>query len=136
MAEVFVDTNVFVYAFDATEADKQARAIRVLDDLGHRATLSTQVMVEFHHTVTRRLPMALTASQALDVLRDLATLNVVATDARLVIEAAELAESSQLSIWDAAIVAAAARAGCTSVLTEDLNAGQVIAGVEVIDPFA
>ena len=46
-----------------------------------------------------------------------------------------LRASAQLSLWDALIVAAAAGAGCEAVITEDLNSGQNIASVPVINPF-
>ncbi len=43
--------------------------------------------------------------------------------------------NNQLSIWDALIVCAANRAGCRTLLSEDLNHGQVIGGVAVVNPF-
>jgi predicted nucleic acid-binding protein len=46
-----------------------------------------------------------------------------------------LAAQAKLSLWDALIVAAAASAGCEAIYTEDLNPGQTIAGVKVINPF-
>lgn len=61
---------------------------------------------------------------------------VVPLDRGLVFAAFELAERAQLSLWGAQIVAAASRAGCGRLLTEDLNAGQVIDGVTIVDPFA
>ena len=45
------------------------------------------------------------------------------------------AERHQLAWWDALIVEAAALACCDSLLTEGFNAGQVIGGVEVVNPF-
>jgi predicted nucleic acid-binding protein len=41
-----------------------------------------------------------------------------------------------ISYWDALIVAAAERAGCSAILSEDLAAGQTYLGIPVIDPFA
>ena len=41
----------------------------------------------------------------------------------------------QLSFWDALILVAAEKALCSEVWTEDLNAGQVIRGVKVVNPF-
>jgi predicted nucleic acid-binding protein len=40
-----------------------------------------------------------------------------------------------LSHWDSLVVAAAARAGCACILTEDLDDGAVVDGVRVEDPF-
>lgn len=44
-------------------------------------------------------------------------------------------DRSGLSWWDALIVAAARDAGCELLLSEDLQEGQRIAGVEVVNPF-
>lgn len=41
----------------------------------------------------------------------------------------------QLSYWDAAILAAAAGAGCSELLSEDLNPGQIYGGIQVVNPF-
>ena len=42
---------------------------------------------------------------------------------------------SQISFWDALIVAASASSGCTTIYSEDLNAGQLIEGVRIENPF-
>ena len=49
--------------------------------------------------------------------------------------ASELEEQHRLSFWDALIVAAALKGGASTILTEDMNAGQTISGVRILDPF-
>jgi len=39
------------------------------------------------------------------------------------------------SIWDSQILAAALAAGCSTLLTEDLQHGQRIEGLEIINPL-
>lgn len=93
-------------------------------------------MQEFFVVVTRRLDQPLDEEEALDALDDLAaTGRVLPIDARLVRDAAERAIVSQLSLWDALIVCAADRAGCTHVVTEDLSHGQVIGRITIESPF-
>jgi len=41
----------------------------------------------------------------------------------------------QVSYWDAAIIAAARACGCTEVLSEDMNDGQMYGSVRVVNPF-
>ena len=53
-----------------------------------------------------------------------------------VLDAVALHTRVQLSFWDALILVAARRCGCTRLLTEDLNAGQTIEGIEVVNPLA
>lgn len=135
---VLVDTNVFIYAFD-THPDsgaKRARALELLADDSLDICVSAQVLSEFFVTVTRKLPRPLPAVEAARAVGDLIPLGVIPTDAHLIAAAIKTSQSAQLSYWDALIVEAAASAGCARVLTEDLNAGAVISGVRIENPFA
>jgi predicted nucleic acid-binding protein len=53
-----------------------------------------------------------------------------------VLHATQIQDRHQLSFWDALIIAAAAQGGADTLLSEDLNPGQIIAGVRVVNPFA
>ncbi len=133
----FVDTNVFVYAFDTGEPVKRDRAIEVLAGAppGSLVT-SAQVLGEFYVTVTRKLAFPLDVEQARRQVMRLAPLARVAVDRRLVADAIRLCERESISYWDALIVTAAASAGCAALLTEDLSAGGSIDGVTIENPFA
>jgi predicted nucleic acid-binding protein len=134
---VFVDTNVLVYLFDADAPDKQQRARDVVADLAQRKALvlSAQVLGELYVTLTRKLAEPLPADQALRVIADLAVYPVVALDATLVRQAAELSMRDQLAYWDALILTAAAEAGADTVYSEDFQSGRSYRGVTVVDPF-
>ena len=136
MIDAFVDTNVFVYAVDTDEPEKQATAIALLDELKGRIAVSAQVLNEYYVTVTRKLGRPQSSEQAERSVRSLAKLPVVDLDRGLVLAAIALSRSAQLSLWDAAIITAAQRTGCERLYSEDLNAGQVFEGITVIDPFA
>lgn len=134
---VFVDSNVLVYARDSTEPDKQSRAALWMEALwrSRAGRLSFQVLHEYYVTVTAKLDPGLETDAArADVRALMAWKPVAATDARL--EAAwRLQDRFDLSWWDAQIVAAAQQAGCSVLLSEDLQHGQDLAGVEVVSPF-
>lgn len=91
-------------------------------------------MQEFFVVATRRLARPLSTSIAIEVLAGLAK-GAVATDAALVLAAAESSIRNQISLWDALIVQSAKRGGCDRLLTEDLSDGQIIDGVAVENPF-
>lgn len=135
IARTFLDTNVLVYAFDGAEPARQARAREVLaaDD---EWVLSAQILGEFYTVTTRKLSVPLTAVIALEALVQFGRLMVVPIDRALVLEAAELSDASRIAYWDALVIRAAVAGGCDRLLTEDLNHGQVIAGVTVQNPFA
>lgn len=134
VGDVFLDTNVLVHAFDASDRHKQARALSVLAE-HPSATISTQVLLEWFSAVTRKLTPAMEPSRAKTALEALARLDVVPADAELVVRAAQTSLDHRLSIWDAMVIEAAAVAGCRTLLTEDLNDGQQIRGVLIDNPF-
>ncbi|MCY4578990.1 MAG: PIN domain-containing protein [Chloroflexi bacterium] len=133
----FIDTNILVYAYDIDEPVKQARAREILKQgiEGETAVLSVQVIGEFFTVVTKRIPNPLSAEEAEQVLDLLSILPVIDLDFRMVRHAIEIHRQHGIAYWDALIVAAAHRAECTQILTEDLNAGQSYEGVTVVNPF-
>lgn len=131
----FIDTNVFVYAFDTNEPVKQQIALRTLAETGDRAVLSTQVLSEFYVVATRKLPDPLVPRIAAEIIGELSRLSVVDTDTVLVRSAIEISDRSQISFWDGLIVAAASASQCDRILTEDLASGATLAGVHIVNPF-
>lgn len=76
------------------------------------------------------------SARPFDAVDALMGLEVVPTEERLVADGLRLSVDSSISHWDALIVVAAVRAGCETLLTEDLSHGQVIEGIRIVDPFA
>jgi predicted nucleic acid-binding protein len=135
---IFVDTNVFVYLFDADEPAKQQRAREVVSELMRSGALvlSSQVLSELYVTVTRKLAYPLEPTSALQALADLGVFPVVAIDAALVRRAAARSVAEQVAYWDALILEAAVEAGAATVYSEELQHGRGYQGVTVQDPFA
>lgn len=134
---VFVDTNVFVYARDGSEPEKQPRAHEWLATLWRvrEGRLSFQVLEEYYVTVTRKLSPGLEREEAQADVRDLLAWRPVGVDGRTLDTAWAVGRRFGLSFWDALIVASAQSAGCTNLLTEDLAHGQELDGVRVVNPF-
>ncbi len=130
----FVDTNILVYAHDAADHGKQQRARDTLRAHADELVLSAQVLSETYVVLTQRLGM--TADDARAIVNELCDFAVVTIDDELVRDAMATSTAARLSYWDALIVAAARRAGCDTLLTEDLSHGTTIDGVRVENPFA
>jgi predicted nucleic acid-binding protein len=132
---VFVDSNVFLYALDESDLDKQhaAQDWRAGLWISRRGRISFQVLNEFYVNALRMQPSA--RGEARAEVRDLLTWNPIVTDGELLREGWKLQDRYQLSYWDALIVAAAKTASCRYLLTEDLQHGQNLDGIEVISPF-
>jgi predicted nucleic acid-binding protein len=135
---VFVDTNVLVYAHDASETARQPIAQAVLTELwrSRSGALSTQVLQEYYVVATRKFDPRLSRREARELVDAYSTWQLVLIDVPLILAASELEERHTLSFWDALIVEAARRAGATRLVTEDLQAGRWIAGMLIDNPFA
>ncbi len=135
-SRAFVDTNVWVYAVDDGEPDKQARARQVLKPSPDKDfVVSAQVLGEFYVTVRRKLAETLPDTDAVALVDRMRQLPVVALDANLVSTAIANAREWQLSYWDALIIAAAEASGCDVVFSEDLSHGQLYGSVRIENPF-
>lgn len=131
--EVFVDTNVFVYGLDHEFPEKRTRAHELTRQHRGRVVVSTQVLIELHNACTQKLKLG--RKGAAEAVATVARNRVVNADRDLVLAASRLADSAQLRIFDAMILVAAKRAGCRTVLSEDLSEGQDYDGVVVENPF-
>lgn len=132
---VFVDTNVLIYADDTRDAAKQLRAREWLLMLWEQRSgrLSTQVLNEYYVNVTRKLGLAQGDARA--KVRRFQLWQPWQMDHQTVETAWGVEARFGLSYWDSLIVAAAAQSGCTHLLSEDLQHGQQIDAVTIINPF-
>ena len=132
----FLDTNILVYGYDVTDIRKQ----RIAQNLVRRAlagevVASTQVIAEFAATLLHKLSPAVPAEDVLRILDALAPIKLVAPDNDLVRRAVEARSKYGLHFYDGMIIAAAERAGCTTIWSEDLSDGQRYFGLSVSNPF-
>lgn len=137
-ARQFVDTNVLVYAHDASAGAKHARAQALLADLWAQGQgcLSIQVLQEFYVTITAKVRRPLDPETARQRVEDLGYWTIHSPTADDVVAAIRLQQSARLSFWDAMVVVSAQRLECQTLWSEDLQPGQVIAGVTIANPFA
>lgn len=135
--KVFFDTNILVYAHDSDSPEKQATSRALLFQSLREGTgvISPQVLSEFFVTVTQKVAQPLTEERARKEIVLLSTIASIDLDATLVIRAIEMKKRWQLSYWDALILAAAERAACNIVYSEDLSDGQTYGQVRVANPY-
>jgi predicted nucleic acid-binding protein len=135
--KTFVDTNVLIYAHDVDAKEKHAVAKETVNELWAKRTgfVSTQVLQEFYVNVTRKLSKPLVKKHARDIVDKYAIWCVDTTSAEI-IAAFRIEDEARIGFWDALICAAALKAGAERILSEDLNPGQKIAGIRVLNPFA
>lgn len=131
----FFDTNVLIYTDDLSNFLKQKRALEVLNQhkLSKSGVLSLQVLQEYFVTVTRKY--GVDPGVARRKIELFAALDVVEPALGDVLAAIDLHRLRHLSYWDALIVHTAKEAGCLVIFSEDMQNGQVIDGVRIVNPF-
>ena len=134
--KTFVDTNTLIYAHDLDAKAKHEAAKRVLQELWSEQTgvLSMQVLQEFYVNVTRK-PHPISKESARLVVSTY-TIWCIDTTPAEISSAFRIEDEAHIGFWNALIVASAVKGGANRILSEDLNAGQIISGVRLVNPFA
>ncbi|MCD6679630.1 MAG: PIN domain-containing protein [Burkholderiaceae bacterium] len=137
-ADTFLDTNVFVHHLDATDKTKHAVAERIVGEglLAGTTCISFQVVQEFLNVATRKFRRPLAPDLAREYLDTvLAPMMKVPASIGLYQRALDMQVRWRFGFYDSLVVAAALAAGCTRLLTEDLQDGQRIEALTIENPF-
>ena len=133
--QIFVDTNILVYAHDRDAADKHQAAkekVAQLWLLPVAPAISVQVLQELYVNLIRK---TVSQSEARQTIIDYCAWHVVDNDPTLLMEGIDLQIRWQSSFWDALILAAAQRAGAGVIWSEDLNTTQDYGGIVAVNPL-
>jgi predicted nucleic acid-binding protein len=133
--EVFLDTNILVYAYDLDAGQKREIALSLVErgwlEPGSTA-ISVQVLQELYVNLVRK---GRQHEEAAKIVIDLSAWPVVENSLGLLKTALVLKDRWQKSFWDALILAAAMDCGAATLISEDLNHGQDYGGLRVRNPF-
>lgn len=135
MSKIFVDTNILVSSLYNPAPSLKKKARLRLKDLERRnhGVISTQVLQEFYVVATRKLGVeALLAKQ---IVQRFENFEVVTISPQMIYAAIDCSITAQISFWDALIVIAAEISKCEFIWTQDLNPGQVIREVRIMNPL-
>ena len=135
MAKVFLDTNILVYTVDKKDLGKHEESRNLVRRISsdHLPVISTQVLQEFYNAITSK--MKIDKIVAKNVLHSYRNMEIISADLSLIEQAVDISILFQLSFWDSLILAAAEQSNCSLVVTEDLNDGQMIRGMKIVNPF-
>ena len=131
----FIDTNVLIYAEASDAPVKQRVALDLLKQLYDEAlgVLSTQVLQEYCNVALKKLHLPARHVRAqLDLYGQFEVIQVTPA---IIHAALDLHQTRSIAFYDAIIVATAQTAGCDVVLSEDMNTGESLAGVRIVNPF-
>jgi predicted nucleic acid-binding protein len=130
------DTNFLLYSISQNPAEsiKRDRAIDLLSD--DSSALSIQVLQEFYVQATRAShPDPLPHQLAAGLIETWTRFRIQDMTLGVLTDALRIRHTFGFSFWDSAIIAAALAAGCDRVDTEDLNHGEKLEGLTIVDPF-
>lgn len=140
MTRVALDSNILVYlaGVSRTPADdeKVQRARELIGRLSPNASLIAPAQTLGELFVVMRRSGA-SATEARTVLLEFAeAFGSAGTEVRTTLAAADLVVDHKLQFWDSLIVTAAADAGCSLLLSEDMHDGFVARGMTIANPFS
>ena len=135
MSKVFFDTNILVYQMDKGNVTKREKCRDLVREAATNgdAVISTQVLQEFYVVVTKKLHIDPIVSKS--IMHTFENMEVVTIGKDLINEAIDASIQYQLSFWDALILVAAESAKCEIMYSEDLNEGQVMRNVKIMNPL-
>lgn len=130
-----LDTNILIYSIDATAGLRHEIAVDIIEQAVVVAScLTLQSVSEFFAATTRK--GLVSRERAAGMARTwLNMFPIVCATANAVTVALEHVLGGRSSYWDGLIIATAAEAGCSAILTEDMADGTTLSGVRVINPF-
>ena len=129
------DTNILVYSIDNSHPIKKRIASDLIREYGKcdRLVLSTQVISEFYVVLTKKLKIKPLDAKA--IVQPLSGFETITISQKAINEAIDISILNKLSFWDSLVIASAQCYNISTLFTEDLNSGQIVRGVKIINPF-
>ncbi len=132
----FIDTNILIYAETGDVPAKQQAALVLLKQLYEDANgvVSTQVLQEHCNVALKKLKLS--AQHVRAQLEFYEQFEVIQVTPAIIHGGLDLHQTRSVSFYDAHILSSAQTAGCNLLMSEDMNAGETIGGVRIVNPFA
>ncbi len=135
LTRTFLDTNILLYAEDQTSPAKQRTALDLIKEqlVERTGVVSLQVLQEYFVCATKKLK--LDAGITRNKVEIYSRFDVAEPTVADILAAIDLHRLHGLSFWDALVLRMAKQTGCRVLLSEDMQHGQVIDGVMIVNPF-
>jgi predicted nucleic acid-binding protein len=135
LTRTFLDTNVLVHSDDPRYPAKRATAVQLIQDhlRSRTGAVSLQVLQEYFVSATGKL--RLDSELARQRVEAFARFHVAEPAVSDILAAIDIHRLHGFSFWDALVLRMAKQTGCRILLSEDMQHGQVIDGVKIVNPF-
>ena len=136
LARSFIDINILVYAEASDASAKQPAALALLKELYETASgvLSTQVLQEYCNVALKKLKLP--AGHIRAQLELYEQFEIIQVTPAIIRAGLDLQQTRNVSFYDALVLVCAQTAGCSALLSENMNTGETIGGVRIVNPFA
>jgi len=138
--KIFIDTNIFVYAFiepeDETDKRKHFQAIKLLNSIQElNIFISVQVLNEFYNSLLKYRISDKKIQEKLQQIIDVVFVTPLALET--IKRCWEIKIKYRFSYYDSLIIASALENNCSILYTEDMQDGQIIENrLKIVNPFA
>lgn len=126
--KVFIDTNIFVYAFldtdDSSQHAKHLKAVEFLKqfDANSQVIISTQVLSEYYSALLKNKISDEDIQESSKQLVN--SIEVVSVSKNIVMDSYTIKNKYRYSYWDSLIISSALQSNCTVLYSEDLQHNQ------------
>jgi len=137
--KVFFDTNIFIYAVDDTVEDKmmKSRSLLLKFSPKNQSIISFQVIQEFINTCLKK-KFLITETEKFNffIENELKSRWVINPTMEFYFQAINIKNQYKYSFYDSLIIAAALKAKCKILYSEDMQHNQKIDNLQILNPFA
>jgi len=135
--KVFVDSNIFIYAYTSDDEQKHSIARDLLQNnvLNNEIILSVQILNEFYSVMAKyKYPhneIKLCLNEIIEQVK------VMPLELETIKLCVSIKEKYSYSWWDSLVLASALENDCEILYSEDLQSNQVIENkLKILNPFA
>ena len=135
--KIFVDSNIWIYLFTSDEISKNELVRNFITnnvEKGNILVISFQVINEVGAVLKRKKKFNENKIQFIvDTMLDLCVIQDFSRE--IIYKASDLRDTLLVSYWDSIIVASAIESGCQYLTSEDLQDGQKIQEITIVNIF-
>ncbi|MDM8523970.1 PIN domain-containing protein [Desulfococcaceae bacterium HSG8] len=138
---VFIDTNIWIYGLvesnDPSEKEKRIVSLSLFESLLSESEIvvSTQILNECHWNLIRKFGYGDSEVYMRIQENIIAISNIMNVNQRTYHNSFQIREKYHLSFWDSLVIASALEGECLEIYTEDMQHGQKLDDLLIINPF-
>ena len=132
--KIFIDSNIFLYAFNDDDIDKQKIATKIIMCKDNSYYISLQVINEVSNNMLRKLKF--TNTEIKDFVNDsYERYSVTDIKKETFLSACDIRDKYNISYYDSLILSSAINSKCNILYSEDMQHNQKIESLTIINPF-